>query len=89
VFLAKRGRRWWLSAVPAVFMTVVTVSYIMVEKVGFGLGVGTGTAIGLAVAGACSAAFLVARPRLSPESDEPTVEARPSEVERAGDNLAC
>ncbi|HSL19757.1 MAG TPA: carbon starvation CstA family protein [Methylomirabilota bacterium] len=89
VFLAKRGRRWWLSAVPAVFMTVVTVSYIMVEKVGFGLGVGTGTAVGLAVAGACSAAFLVALPRLAPEPDEPAVEARPSDAERAGDSLAC
>jgi carbon starvation protein CstA len=89
VFLARRGRRWWLAAAPAVFMTVVTVSYIMVEKVGLGLGVRTGTVIGAAVGMICLVAFLVARPRLAPESDEPAVEARPSEAERAGDNLAC
>jgi len=89
VFLAKRGSYWWLAVVPAVFMTVVTTSYIMVEKVGFGLGVGIGTTIGLVAGSACLAAFLIARPRLEPESDEPAVDAHPTEAERVGDDIAC
>jgi carbon starvation protein CstA len=89
VFLAKRGRRWWLAVLPAIFMTVVTTAYIMVEKVGFGLGVRSGTTIGITVAAACLVAFLVARPRLAPEGDDPAVEAQPTEAERLGDDLAC
>ncbi len=37
VFLARRRSRWWLAALPAVFMTVVTTSYILIEDVGFGM----------------------------------------------------
>jgi carbon starvation protein CstA len=37
VFLARRGGRWWLAVVPAVFVTIVTTSHILVEDVGFGL----------------------------------------------------
>jgi carbon starvation protein CstA len=89
VFLAKRGNRWWLAALPAVFMTVVTTSYIMVEKVGLGLAVRTGTTIGAAVGLACLAAFLAARPRMTPEGDDPVVAAQPTEAEKVGDDLAC
>jgi len=89
VFLAKRGNRWWLAALPAIFMTVVTTAYIMVEKVGLGLGVRTGTTIGIVVGLVCFAVFLAARPKLTPEDDDPVIEAHPTEAERVGDDVAC
>jgi carbon starvation protein CstA len=89
VFLAKRQSRWWLAALPATFMTVVTVAYIMVEKVGLGLDVRTGTIIGLAVGLLSLAVFLIMRPRLTPEDDDDAIEAKPTEAERVSDNLAC
>ena len=89
VFLARRASRWWLAFVPAVFMTVVTTSYILVEDVGFGLNPRLGTILGL-VAGVASAAFfLVMLPRLESEEDQPAVTGRPTEAERSGDSLAC
>lgn len=72
----------------ASFTTVVTVAYIMVEKVGLGLDVCTGTVIGLVVGLLSLAVFLVMRPRLTPEDDDPAIEAKPTEAERVGDNLA-
>jgi carbon starvation protein CstA len=89
VFLARRGVRWWLAFVPAVFMTVVTTTYILVEEVGFGLNTGLGTILGL-IAGIASAGFFLwMRPKLKPEEDKPAVSAQPTETERAGDSLAC
>jgi carbon starvation protein CstA len=89
VFLVRRRSRWWLAFFPAVFMTVVTVSYILVEDVGFGLDPRVGTALGI-VAGAASAAlFLWMLPRLPIEEDRPAVTAQPTEAERTGDSLAC
>lgn len=87
VFLARRGNRWWLAFFPAIFMTAVTVTYILVEEVGFGLNHRLGTILGL-VAGAASAAFFLwMRPRLEPEEDKPAVEGQPTETERSGDKL--
>jgi carbon starvation protein CstA len=89
VFLARRGSRWWLAFFPAVFMTVVTTTYILVEDVGFNLEPHLGTILGI-VAGVVSAAsFLWALPRLAPEEDKPVIAARPTEAERAADSLAC
>lgn len=89
VFLARRASRWWLAFVPAVFMTVVTTSYILVEDVGFGLNPRLGTILGL-VAGVASAVFFVwMLPKLEPEEDKPAVTGQPTEAERAGDSLAC
>ena len=89
VFLARRGSRWWLAFVPAVFMTVVTTSYILVEDVGLGLNPRLGTILGL-VAGVASAVFFLGMlPKLEPEKDEPAVTGQPTEAERAGDSLAC
>lgn len=52
IFLAKQGRKAWMAAVPALFMTVVTVTYILVEQHGFGLdyswSVGAGLFAGVA-----------------------------------------
>lgn len=36
-YLARRGRFYWLTLVPALFMTLVTVSYIMLAPEGLGL----------------------------------------------------
>ncbi len=89
VFLARRHSRWWLAFVPAVFMTVVTTSYILIEDVGFGLDPRWGTSFGI-VAGVASAAFFLwMLPRLPPEEDKPAITAHPTEAERSADSLAC
>jgi carbon starvation protein CstA len=89
VFLARRRSRWWLAFLPAVFMTVVTTSYILVEDVGFGLDPRLGTILGL-VAGVVSAAlFLCVLPKLAPEENKPPLTAQPTDAERASDSLAC
>lgn len=89
VFLARRHSRWWLAFAPAVFMTVVTTSYILIEDVGFGLDPQLGTIVGI-VAGAASAIFFLwMRPKLAPEEDKPALTASPTDAERAGDSLAC
>ncbi|NLX98756.1 MAG: carbon starvation protein A [Rhodopirellula sp.] len=89
VFLARRRSRWWLAFGPAVFMTIVTTTYILVEDVGFGLNPRLGTIIGI-VAGVASAAyFLWMLPRLAPEEDKPAITGRPTDAERSADSLAC
>jgi carbon starvation protein CstA len=89
VFLARRGSRWWLAFLPAVFMTVVTTSYILVEKVGFGLSSRLGTILGIAAGLASAVLFLVMLPKLKPEEDKPAFTAQPTDAERATDSLAC
>jgi carbon starvation protein CstA len=89
VFLARRHTRWWMAFLPALFMTVVTSTYILVEEVGFGLDSTLGTILGLLIGLAAAGWFLVMLPKMPPEEDEPSVSARPSEAERRGDSLAC
>lgn len=89
VFLARRRSRWWLAFLPAVFMTVVTTSYILVEDVGFGLDLRWGTWVGIVAGIASGALFLWIRPRLAPEEDQPAIAAQPTDAERASDSLAC
>ncbi len=89
VFLARRHSRWWLAFAPAVFMTVVTTTYILVEDVGFGLDPRIGTTLGIIVGVASAAYFLWMLPRLTPEEDKPAVAARPTDAERSSDSLAC
>ncbi|MCX8107813.1 MAG: carbon starvation protein A [Verrucomicrobiae bacterium] len=82
VYLAKRGNWWWLAFVPAVFMTIMTSSYILVEKVGFGLDVHLGTAIGVLIGIAAATAFLIARTRFSQHmnQDQPAIQPNLSQV---------
>lgn len=87
VFLARRQGRWWLAAVPATFMTVMTTSYILVEDVGPGLPVRVATAVGVLVGAAALGAFLIARPRLEPETDEPQAPVPLSDLDRAADDV--
>ncbi len=89
VFLARRRSSWWLAVPPAVFMTVVTTTYILVEDYGFGLSYRLGVGLGLLMGAGALTAFLVVRPRLEPEKDEPVVPAVPTEAERKGDHVAC
>lgn len=89
VFLARRRSRWWLAFFPAVFMTVVTVTYILVEDVGFGMSARWGTWLGLLAGGGAAAVFLMRLPKLALEPDEPAIDPRPSAAERSTDSLAC
>jgi carbon starvation protein CstA len=89
VFLARRRSRWWLAFVPAVFMTVVTTTYILVEDVGFGIDPRWSTILGIVVGIASALFFLWMLPRLVPEEDKPSVIAHPTDVERSVDSLAC
>ncbi len=87
VFLARRASRWWLAVPPAFFMTVVTLTYILVEPVGFGMSYRPGTILGLVLGLVCLGVFLWVRPRLEPEEDQPVVPLRPTEAEKVGDSL--
>jgi carbon starvation protein CstA len=89
VFLAKRRSRWWLAAIPATFMTAMTTTYILVEDIGFDLPLRLATVLGVVAGAASLARFLVARPRLEPESDKPQAVVMLSEAEKAADDLGC
>lgn len=86
VFLARRGRRWWIAALPATFMTTMTTTFLLVEqrsKGCLGLDPTVGTIIGLVLGLAALGAFLWIRPRLTPESDEQSADLdKPSELEK-------
>lgn len=89
VFLARRGRWWWLAVLPATFMTVMTITYLMVAPVGLALPQLTGTIIGLVAGVAAAAGFLAALPRLQPESDDaPPVLAGPTAAEKEAERVA-
>ena len=88
-FLARRHRRWWIPFFPAVFMTVVTATYILVEKVGFGLDPTLGTILGLVIGLAFAGWFLLKLPKMEREEDTPSVPAGSLDTERSADSLAC
>ncbi len=88
VFLARRASHWWLAFVPAVFMTVVTTTYILVEKIGFGLDPQLGTVLGITIGLLIAGGFLIVRPKLPPDVDKPMVAPQVSEAERTAGSLA-
>lgn len=88
VFLARRASRWWIAFIPAVFMTVVTTTYILVEEIGFGLAPWLGTSLGLLVGLVAAVVFLLIRPKLPPDEDRPMTPVPTSEAERAADSIA-
>lgn len=49
VYLMRNGRNYWITFIPAMFMTVVTTSFILMLKPG-GLGLSYGLSIGIGVA---------------------------------------
>jgi len=85
VFLARRGNRWWIAALPATFMTIMTTTFILVEqraKGCLGLDPTLGTIIGLVLGAAALGAFLWIRPKLSPEDDRPADLKAPREAKK-------
>lgn len=88
VFLARRASRWWIAFFPAVFMTVVTATYILVEDIGFGLGQKWGTVLGTAIGLVVAGIFLLIRPKLPPDEDRPVVPIPLSDAERSADSIA-
>lgn len=92
VFLARRGAWWWLAAIPAVFMTVMTATYILVESRAngaLGLDRTVGTVVGILVGLAALGVFLWKRRSFVPEPDAPAVQAKPTAAERASEQIAC
>lgn len=59
VWLCKRGRNFWIALVPAVFMTLVCTSYILVAKEGFELPLYVGLSVGVVAAVAAFFAFMI------------------------------
>lgn len=58
VWLDKQGKCYWITFLPAVFMTCVCTAYILVAKEGFQIDYHTGVIIGLAMASASFGAYL-------------------------------
>ncbi len=65
VFLAKKHNSCWLAVPPAVFMTVVTTTYILVEESGFGISYRIGVSIGLLCGAVSLTIFLAALRRMA------------------------
>lgn len=53
----KRGMRYLISGIPAAFMTAVSLTFILVDKVGFGVNTAAAPGIGIAVFAACACAL--------------------------------
>lgn len=90
VFMAKRGRSFWIAALPATFMTIMTVTYFLVESREngcIGLDHTIGTSIGIGAGVLALGGFLWALRFISPESDEPQLTGRPNDLERYCDRL--
>ncbi|MBN2361947.1 MAG: carbon starvation protein A [Deltaproteobacteria bacterium] len=85
VALARKGSWWWVAALPATFMTVMTFTYILVESRQngcFGMDRAWGTGIGLVLGAASLALFLFKLGALQRAGDKPPL-PRP-EKEAAG-----
>lgn len=59
VFLYRRAKLHWIATVPALFMTVVCISYLCNAKIGFQLPVDMSTCIGLIGSVMCLVIFLI------------------------------
>lgn len=59
IFLARRAKFYWIATIPALFMTIVCVSYFCNAQIGFQLPVYISTWIGVYVAVICLVIFLI------------------------------
>ncbi|MCI6151945.1 carbon starvation CstA family protein [Fusobacterium perfoetens] len=57
-YLAKKGKFFWMAAIPATFMTVVVTSYILIAPEGFRMSESIGNTVGLIVAAVSIIAFI-------------------------------
>lgn len=71
VYLARKSKPYIISLIPAIFMTTVTVSYLLSAPTpeGFGLGQITAVAVGAVVAGLLTAMFFTMQKRLVTQLD--------------------
>lgn len=58
-YLIKAGKNYWVALIPAIFMTVVVVTYLANQPIGFGMEMTVSTIIGIAVAVFSTAAFFI------------------------------
>lgn len=71
MYLLKRRKFHWICTLPALFMTTMTTTYLMVEsKIGFGLPITTATFIGLGFALVCAVLFFVIGPKVTLSEEE-------------------
>ncbi len=68
-YLSRKGRWYWVSLVPALFMTVVTVSYILLAPEGLRLNPTVSIICGCAVAATLAALFFILRKKKQPVTD--------------------
>ncbi len=64
VWMARKGKCYWVALVPALFMTVVCTSYILVADEGFRLPLSVGLMAGVALMLCLGVAFMLRRGRL-------------------------
>jgi carbon starvation protein CstA len=93
VYLARRGSRWWwVTALPATFMTIMTTTFILVESRAngcLGLDHTLGTVIGLGCGALVLGWFLVRRPALAKLGEEEQLNPAPrTEVEKQSGSVA-
>ncbi len=75
VWLSRRGKCFWIAFVPALFMTVVVTSYILVApKEGFGLPLNVGLTAGVAAMICLGVSFWLWRPKNVATSTKNTAE---------------
>ena len=70
VFLAKTGRFHWVMTIPAVFMTAICSTYILIAPEGFKLSTGAAYPIGIIFSAAVFGVFLFANSRRKPEINQ-------------------
>ena len=59
VFMRRKGINYWITLVPAVFMTVVCGSYILYDKIGFGLGINASITGGMIISAVITALYFI------------------------------
>lgn len=67
MYLMKHGRTWWVTFIPAMFMTAVCTTYILVAPEGFGMPNWFGTVTGILLALVFAALALRSRDRMRKE----------------------
>lgn len=70
VWLSRRHKAYWISLFPALFMTAVCTSYILVAPEGFGLPYGLSCGLGVAASAVLLGVFLKARKGLANGCEE-------------------